>query len=174
MALPKAAREAFPATAEDDTGVKLMKRISLLTGLITQVEQSSARAHDHAIRLSDAYVRGTLILRDLGFYDHAEFLAIDQADAVYRRRCKHGTVAIIDGVVSGMALPEDCMQRERVGRDGDATLGDVSDLDARLQVAGQPTLSVRLVRVRCAATNRKTQAVREVDRWYVTNLPRGL
>lgn len=120
--LPKAAREAFPATAEDDTGVKLMKRISLLTGLITQVEQSSARAHDHAIRLSDAYVRGTLILRDLGFYDHAEFLAIDQADAVYRRRCKHGTVAIIDGVVSGMALPEDCMQRERVGRDGDATL----------------------------------------------------
>ena len=172
MALPKAAREEFPATTEDDAGVKLMTRISLLDGLITRIEQGSARTHDHALRPSTAYARGTLILRDLGFYDHEEFRSIDAADAFYLSRWKQGTVATIDGHVSGMLLPENCLQGDRVDREAVSVLGDVSDLDARLQVGGQPTLSVRLVRVRCTEKNRKTGESTEVDRWYVTNLPR--
>jgi hypothetical protein len=170
MRLRKGAAKEFPATDEGTAGLKLMTRMSLAEGSLCEAVVDAARTHDHALRLKTPFKRGVLYLRDLGFYDHSEFALLAAASASFVSRWKDGVTAVVDGHAEGLVLPDSLAQGQALDR-GDV-VGRTSDVDAKLRLEGGGTVAVRLVRVRLVLVDKRGEETGELDRWYVTNLPR--
>jgi IS4 transposase len=171
MRLRKSAAEKFPATDEGTAGMKLMTRMSLAEGSLCDATVDAARTHDHALRFKTPFKRGTLYLRDLGFYDHSEFAAFDEASASFVSRWKDGVNAVVKGHAEGLVLPAALAQGQPLERSD--VLGRTSDIDATLRLDSGKTVAVRLVRVRLVLVDKRGAETGELDRWYVTNLPRA-
>lgn len=170
MRLRKRAAELFPATDEGSAGLKLMTRMSLAEGSLRELSVGAARTHDHALRPTTPFKRGALYLRDLGFYDHSEFAALDAASALFVSRWKDGVTAVVSGHAEGLVLPESLAQGRALERMD--VVGRTSDVDATLRLESGGSVAVRLVRVRLVLVNKRGAETGELDRWYVTNLPR--
>jgi hypothetical protein len=168
--LRRKAKEEFPATDEDTAGVKLMARMALGECKLNEASVGAARTHDHALRTTTKFRAKVLYLRDLGFYDHAEFAAICAAGAFFVSRWKEGVTAIVRGHASGLLLPESLAQEQALERSD--VLGRTSDVDAELKLENGARLPVRLVRVRFVLVDKRGKETGEQERWYVTNLPR--
>jgi len=159
----------FDSTQPAKRAVKMLGTLSLDHGALLDVRFAAAVHHDHPL-LRGQLVAGALYLRDLGFYDHREFVAIDEENAFFVSRLKYNAKPTVQRVFCG--LPAQGLQGEEL-HDG-LPYEPVVDLDAHFRVEGEPNGHVfRVVKVDVPAKDRRGRPTGEsLECWYVTNLPR--
>ena len=172
MALPDGLAETYEGTSEGAAGLKLVGLYSLGEGAMKDVRAGAAVHHDHRLLRLGALRRHALYLLDLGFYDHDQFVAYDEADAFFVSRLKSKVVPIVDGEVHGVL---DARHAQGKRLDGALRYHAVVDVDVRLRTASTETGDhpFRIVKLDVHRRDRHDHLLRErVACWYVTNLPR--
>jgi hypothetical protein len=172
-ALPDALAETSAGTSEGKAGIKLLGLLSLGEGTLKDLRAGAAVHHDHKLRRLGKLLRGGLYLLDLGFYDHHQFVAYDQAGALFVSRLKDNVVPVIDGEVHGVVDAEHA-QGKRL--DGALGYSRVVDVDVRLSASETATgdYPFRIVKVDVHRRDRHGKRIDGVvSCWYVTNLPRA-
>jgi Transposase DDE domain len=159
----------FESTHSERSAVKMLGTLSLDHGALLDVRFAAAVHHDHPL-LRGQRVPGALYLRDLGFYDHREFAAIEDAKSLFVSRLKLNARPTIQRVFRGLAAQ---------GLDGEELhdglpYESVVDVDAHFRVENEPNGRVfRVVKVDVPARDRRGRMTgKTLECWYVTNLPR--
>lgn len=165
-AVRAAAADTLRSTTPGGAAIKLLATIALGTGTLADVRLGAAIHHDRRLLRDRTAVAGALYLRDLGFYDHGEFVRLDAAGAFFVSRLKDLAVPTIVAVACGVAATS-------IGArlDDFVEYGPDVDVDARFRVAGAPDHVFRVVKLDVPLTDRHdrpTGATRAC--WYVTNL----
>jgi hypothetical protein len=172
MALPGGLAETYEGTSEGEAGLKVVGLYSLGEGAMKDVRAGAAVHHDHRLLRLGTLKRHALYLLDLGFYDHDQFVAYDEADAFFVSRLKSNVVPIIDGEVHGVV---DARHAHGKRLDGALRYHPIVDVDVRLRASNTETGDhpFRVVKLDVHRRDRHDHPLRErVDCWYVTNLPR--
>jgi len=159
----------FHRTHEKRAAVKMLGTLSLDHPTLLDVRFAAAVHHDHRL-LRRKLVPGALYLRDLGFYDHREFSAIDEPKSFLVSRLKCSAKPTIHQVFRG--LPEQGLQGEELH--GGLPYQPVVDVDAHFRVEGEPQgWLLRGVKVDVPARDRRGRPTGKIlECWDVTNLPR--
>jgi putative transposase len=166
----RAALAVSRSTTPGQSALKLMGKLSLGDGQLVDVRTAAAIHHDRPLLREQDIVAGALYLRDLGFYDHRLFVAIDRHGSFFISRLKYNAKPKIEQVVLGIE------GGEVVGEvlHGDLLYGPVVDVDARFNVEGEAKGHVfRVVKVEILRTNRHDKPLGGMMAfWFVTNLDR--
>ena len=159
----------FGSTHPERSAVKMLGTLSLDHGTLLDARFAAAVHHDHPL-LRGRLVPGALYLRDLGFYDHREFAAIDDAKSFLVSRLKFNAKPTIHQVFRG--LPEQGLEGEELH--GGLPYKPVVDVDARFRVESDLQGRIlRVVKVDVPARDSRGRPTGEIlECWYVTNLPR--
>ncbi|HQX36705.1 MAG TPA: IS4 family transposase [Microbacteriaceae bacterium] len=159
-------KSSFESTRAGKGAVKLLSTVSLSDGQMVAVRLAAAVHHDRPL-LRGAPVPGALYLRDLGFYDHGEFVRIAK-EAFLVSRLKLSAVPRLVAITRG--LPDHCVGERMT----DALPYEaIVDADATVTVEGEAH-TFRVVCVPVPAKNAKGQRIpgQTMAGWYITNLPR--
>jgi len=169
----RSALAASRSTTPGQSALKLMGKLSLGDGRLVDVRTAAAIHHDRPLLREEDIVAGALYLRDLGFYDHRLFVALDRRGGLFVSRLKSNAKPRIEQIVLGVEGVEGV---EAIGKvlQGPVRYGPVVDVDARFNVEGEAQGHVfRVVKVEIPRTDRHGKprgGTREC--WYVTNLDR--
>jgi len=172
MALPDGLAENYEGTSEGKAGLKVLGLYSLGEGAMKDVRAGAGVHHDHRLLRLGKLKRNALYLLDLGFYDHDQFVAYDEADAFFVSRLKANVVPLIDGEVHGVV---DARHAQGKRLDDALRYHPVVDVDVRLSASSTETGDhpFRVVKLDVHRRDRHDHPLQErVACWYVTNLPR--
>ena len=170
VSLYQDAADVYPATGDDQAGVKLHLTESLSTGLPTRFRTTDAKTQERSQLPTGEWVAGALILLDLGFYDFWLFDRIDANDGWFISRVKDdANFEIVEELRTwrGNSIP---LEGE--------SLQDVLDDLQRQEIDVRITLSFERKRGSCASTTRTFRLVglrnEETEEYhlYLTNLDR--
>ena len=165
--LRKSLHERFASTTPGMAALKLLACVSLRKGQVEDARFSAAIHHDHRV-LRQAPVPQALHLRDLGFYDHHEFAAMDDANASFISLLKSNAAPVIERVFRGVESPQDPSGRRIDDR---LVWKTAVDLEARFLVSGQASRLFRVVGLRVRRTDRHDKKSKEMTTvWLVTNV----
>ncbi len=98
IALNPALRKRWPSTHPDRAACKVHMQYSLLTGGPSEVSLHPARAHDSSLLKTGGWVRGRLLLFDLGYFSYARFASIVNHGGAFVCRLKDGIDPLITAV----------------------------------------------------------------------------
>jgi hypothetical protein len=165
----KSLAERLRSTTPGQAALKLLATLSLKQGCLDDVRLAAALHHDAKLLRTELQA-GALYLRDLGFYDHTQFAAIDDAEAFFVSLLKSTTKVLIEHVAEGLNEPATFVGRALVD---DLPLKDVLDCDGTFRLAGGTTRTFRVIGVMIGRTDRHDKPLAQKKRlWLVTNLSR--
>lgn len=96
------AKESYPGT-RTSAGIKWHACFNLLSGKTEWFSLSSTSVHDRKCFPTIDWLKGKLIIFDLGYWDYELFAAIDLACGFFLSRVKSNSVIYISDVVKGIA-----------------------------------------------------------------------
>lgn len=169
MPVRKSLSDRLQSTTPGQAALKLLVRMSLAQGQVEDVRFAAAIHHDHKL-LRGEVIAGALYLRDLGFYEHAEFARIADANAFFVSLLKSNAMPVVAKVYQGIRA---FRAAEGVTLDGSLTYSRSVDVDAIFRLADGTQKTFRVVSLEVPVTNQHDKPTGERRRlWLVTNLDR--
>lgn len=95
-------RKAFPGT-RTTAGIKMHFCFNLMSGVMNWFELTPTSTHDRKCFPPMDFIKGALVIFDLGYWDHRLFLKIDQAKAFFLSRIKKNSIITICEVIDGIS-----------------------------------------------------------------------
>jgi DDE family transposase len=135
--------------------LKVQTRVDLVSGRLSAVRPEAGRDNDHATPLqTEGLARGTLHLRDLGYFDLDVLQALADADAFFLSRLQDGT-AVFDADGRRLDLGDWLGRQKGNVVDVPVTLGVGHRLPCRLVAVRVPPAVAAQRRCQARATGRK-------------------
>jgi putative transposase len=166
--LPASAAEAFPATNEDQGGLKVTTTLSLLFQRIKRVDVTFARMHDRKALHLPRWLHGVLMLFDMGYFDRRLFVDIEKRGGFFVTRLKGNSIPKIVKIRSGLGK-----NHLDLFLDGNRPYRGIVDVDTNFAPASKKSCVFRVVRVPVVIQERDGSFTKD-ELWFVTNLPAEL